>query len=124
MDSVIKNVVIIGYPLIKQYPTLDQALQAPPDISEHIVISTPLSKPFNWNVSNATYGKDGLRIDSVDYLGVFKNNMGPGDSGAPVFWIDDKNQIVFGGLCFGGNPEKHLAYLVKPDVIIKMIEKL
>jgi hypothetical protein len=59
------------------------------------------------------------------------DDLGPGDSGSPVYFITegagrkrDSVTIQFGGLLFGGNPARHRAGVIRPELVKILYDEL
>jgi len=69
--------------------------------------------------------KDTYACSPIVYeIGYSDNSLGPGNSGSPVFFIwrtrvngRTSTKVRFGGLLFAGNPLKHSASVIRPEVI-------
>ncbi|MBS1520904.1 MAG: hypothetical protein JST50_07915 [Bacteroidetes bacterium] len=61
-------------------------------------------------------------------LGYSGADLGPGNSGAPVYFItgnsDDAAHLQFGGLLFGGNQTKHRALVIRPELVKVLYDEL
>jgi hypothetical protein len=64
----------------------------------------------------------------VAYYG---GDLGAGDSGAPVYFITGNSGgnrgltgLQFGGLLFGGNPVKHRALVIRPELVKVLYDEL
>ena len=63
-------------------------------------------------------------------VGYYNNDLGPGDSGAPVYFLAGNttggvhSELVFGGLIFGGNRLKHRASVIRAEVVIALFNEL
>ncbi|MBS1533353.1 MAG: hypothetical protein JSU01_23845 [Bacteroidetes bacterium] len=63
-------------------------------------------------------------------IGYTNDELGPGDSGAPVYFVtgglNDSHHasIRFGGLIFGGNSAKHRAVVIRPEIVKAMLNDL
>jgi hypothetical protein len=67
-------------------------------------------------------------VYEITYSG---NDLGPGDSGSPVYFITEgascKRESVtvqFGGLLFGGDPAKHRAGVIRPELVKVLYDEL
>jgi len=82
-----------------------------------------VSKAHPW-----LHDKDDYTCDPFVYhVGYTGNELGPGDSGSPVYFIY-KDQaanlsLQFGGLLIGGAPTQHLASIIRPEIIRNMLPK-
>jgi len=76
-----------------------------------------VSKAYSW-----LHDKDDYTCDPFVYhLNYAGNDLGPGNSGSPVYFVykagPGKVHLQFGGLVFGGAPALHQAVVLRPEII-------
>lgn len=73
--------------------------------------------------------KDDYACDPYTYKFHYnENELGPGDSGAPVYFVytepNGQSRIVFGGLVVGGAAGLHQALAIKPEIIRNILASI
>lgn len=78
---------------------------------------------FRGKIYQKIYIEDIKTYDTLNYLTTPNSDFGY--SGSPVFFnFNDSKITTFGGIAFGSDSEKKMAWIVKPQLVIKAIETL
>lgn len=113
----VKEVVYFGFPKLENENDFDFKTTYP----TKVLSMDTLIGSYNYFRFSNTLNK----YDSVNYLSghIGGINSGEGDSGAPVFFKVG-NRFFFGGMCTSGVSSLSVTYVVRPEIILREIDKL